>query len=202
MIRTTLLTAMLSLIVGVGAAAGPAGPVFQGDPQAIAEIQAAFQKFFTAHTWRARLATPGSGGTAGGVQTMDHVAPDKFHMTFSQGGQTSDMFVIGSDAWMRAGGTCQKLPGARPMVNPRQAMEQRSDARITVTRGGAETVDGAPTQTYFLMVEAQGNQAKEKLFVATGTGLPRRVEIPSNEGTIVIDYFDYDAPITISNPPC
>lgn len=201
MTRSTVLTSILSLILATSAAAGPASPVFQGDPQAVSEVQAAFQKFSTAHTWRARITSP-AGGTQGGAQTMDHVAPDRFRMTFSQGGETSEMFMIGHEAWLKAGATCQKLPAAMPMVNPREAMEHGTDARITVTRGGPGTVEGTSTQTYMLTVESQGQQIREKLYVATGTRLPRRIEVLSSGGTTVIDYFDYDAPIAINNPPC
>ncbi len=197
MARIVVLAALLNVILLASAAAGAGGPVFQGDPKAIAEVQAAFQKFSTAHTWRARITSPG-----GGTQTMDHVAPDRFHMSFSKGGRTSDMFMIGREAWIQSGGTCQKLPAPLPMINPRQALEQQSDAKITVSRGGPETVDGSPTQTYMLTVDAQSRQVREKLYVANGSGVPRRVEMPSERGTIVIDYLDYNAPITINNPPC
>lgn len=195
------LIAILCLVLSVTASAGPVGPVLQGDPQAAAEVQAAFQKFASAHTWRARISSSG-GGTQADAQMMDHVAPDKFRMTLSQGGQTSEMFLLGHDTWVRAEGVCQKLPAAIPMVNPREAMEHGTDTRITVTRGGPETVEGTSTKTYMMTVETQGRQLRQKLYVATGTGLPRRIEFASDGGTTVIDYFDFDAPITIKNPPC
>lgn len=88
------------------------------------------------------------------------------------------------------------------LPNPREAMQQRSDAVIQVTRGGAEVVEGTPTQTYNLTITAQGTTVRQKLYVATATGLPRRVELSSDQGTIVIDYFDYGAAITINDPPC
>jgi hypothetical protein len=53
-----------------------------------------------------------------------------------------------------------------------------------------------------MTVETSGQQSKQKLYVASGTGLPRRIEIGSDRGPTVIDYFDYDAPIAINNPPC
>ncbi len=53
-----------------------------------------------------------------------------------------------------------------------------------------------------MAVESQGRQTQERLFVATGTGLPRRIEIRSDQGTTVVDYLDYGAQITINNPPC
>ena len=198
MIRTALLIAILSLTLTVNAAAAT-GPTFSGDPQAVAEVQATFQKFASAHTWRARMSS--SGGGSQGTQTMEHVAPDRFHMTFAQGSQTSEMFMIGHDAWMHAGAMCQKMSAAVPVTDPRAAMEQ-TDAKITVTRGGPETIEGTPTQSYMMTVDTQGRQIKEQVYVATATGLPRRVVTVSKGLTSAIDYFDYDAPITINNPPC
>ena len=195
MVRSSVLVLMLSLGVTAGAAAGPAGPSFQGDPQAIAEVQAAFQRFAAAPTYRARMTT------AGVTQTMEHVAPDRFHVLIP-GDQPAEMFIIGRDSWMRTGGTCQKLSTAVPSANPREVMEYSADTKITVTRGGPQTVDGTPVQTYIMAVEFQGNQIQERLFVATGTGLPRRVEIRSGQATTVVDYVDYGTPITINNPPC
>lgn len=71
-----------------------------------------------------------------------------------------------------------------------------------MTKGGPETIEGISTQTYTMIVETQGKQVRQKLYVATGSNLLRRIEIPSDQGTTSIDYFDYDTQITINNPPC
>ncbi len=191
MVRLVLLGLVISLILPVRSAAGPAGAPFQGDPQAVAEVQAAFQKFVA-----------GIKSPAGEEHTFEHVAPDRFHMVLKQGTQTSEMFMIGGEMWIRSSGGCQKLPVSIPILNPREAMEHSSDAKVTVTKGGSETIEGISTQTYTMIVETQGKQVRQKLYVATGSNLLRRIEIPSDQGTTSIDYFDYDAQITINNPPC
>lgn len=194
--------AMLMLVVLTAAMELPAGagPAVQGDPQAAAEVTAAFQRFAAARTWRARIST----GQAGVSQTMEFVAPDRFRTQVSEGGTTVETFVIGREFWMRAGGVCQKLPAPMPgMTNPREFEPGSGQSTMTVTKGGVETVEGTATQTYTMTIEVRGTRVHQKLFVATGTGLPRRIEIPSAGGpTVVIDYFDFDAPITINNPPC
>lgn len=185
------------LVAGAGAALGLAAPALQGDPQAVAEVQAAFQKFAAAPTWRARIA---SGG--GRTQTMDFAAPDRYHMLLP-GSTSSEMFVIGHSSWMRVEGKCQKIPGSLPFTNPREAIDAGSDTKIAVTKGGAETVEGTPTRTYMMTVDSQGTQLQEKLYVAADTGLPRRIEVRSpGGGTTTIDYVDYGAAITIADPPC
>ncbi len=197
MIRLVVLGLVVNLILPVGTAARPAGAPLQGDPQAVAEVQAAFQKFLAARSWRARIKSP-----AGEEQTFAHVAPDRFHMVLKQGTQTSEMFMIGGEMWIRSSGGCQKLPVSIPILNPREAMEHSSDAKVTVAKNGPETIEGISTQTYTMIVETQGKQVRQKLYVATGSNLLRRIEIPSDRGTTSIDYFDYDAQITINNPPC
>ncbi len=199
MARAAVVTVIVSLGLSTAVSAGPAGPTFQGDPQAIAEVQAVMQKFLATHTWKARMTSTG-GGTSG-TQTMEYVAPDRFHMVF-QGTQASEMYMIGRETWMRIGGECQKLPVSPPAANPREMMEYSSDAKIAVTKGAPEPVDGIPTRTYVLIVDTQGKQLREKLYVTPGTGLPRRAEVRADQGMTVIDYFDYGAPITVNNPPC
>jgi outer membrane lipoprotein-sorting protein len=188
---------LIFLLILPGAAIAAPGPTFKGDPQAVAEVQAAFQKFATARSWRARMTSSGV------TTTTEFVAPDRFRMVTTQDNQTTEIFLIGREMWTKSGGTCQKLPAAVPVANPKELAEQTgADTTITVTKAGPESVEGTPTQTYQLVVETRGNTARQKLYVATATGLPRRIEIQSPQGTVAVDYFDYNAAITINNPPC
>ncbi len=195
--RLPVLALAFSLLLPIGAKAATTGPAFQGDPQAIAEVQAAYQKFLAAGTWRARIKTPGAE-----AQRMEHVAPDRMHFLLTQGNETSEMFIIGGDAWLLSGGTCLKLPTSSPFMNPREVMQHDPDTKISVTKGGAETIEGTSTRTYAITVEARGTQTRQKLYVAVGTNLPRRVEIFSDQAPTIVDYFDYNAPITINKPSC
>ncbi|MDQ7849760.1 MAG: hypothetical protein QN152_04560 [Armatimonadota bacterium] len=190
-----LVTGALSLASPVASGA-PANLTWKGDPQAVAEVQAAFQKFAAARTWRARM-TSGDSTT-----TTAFVAPDRFHMTIVQGKETTEMFLVGREVWMKSGGTCQKLPAAPPVKTPKEMIEHGGAATtITVTRAGREAVGGTPTQTYLLTVESRGTTARQKLYVATTSGLPRRLEIQETPPA-TIDYFDFGASITINSPPC
>lgn len=197
MMRLAVLALAFSLLLPVDATAAMTGPVFQGDPQAIAELQAAYQKFLAARTWRARVK-----GGSGDAQTMEHVAPDRMHMFLTQGSEKSEMFIIGRDAWLVSAGRCLKLPTTMPFVNPRELMQHESDTKIIVTKGGVETIEGTSTRTYLMTIETRGKQTRQKLYVAVGSNLPRRIEVLSDQAPAMIDYFDYDAPITINPPPC
>ncbi len=193
--RVLIVGTMLAVLVPIAAAA-PAGPTVKGEPQAVAELQAAYQKFGAARTWRSRMR---SGDT---VNTTAYVAPDRFHMVIAQGNQTTEIFMIGREMWAKGGGTCNKLPAAVPVMNPKEMVEQTSDTTISVTKSGPENVEGTPTQTYQLVVESRGTTTRQKFYVATATGLPRRIETLSAQGNVVVDYFDFGAAITINNPPC
>lgn len=192
-----VLAAMVALALGLaaGTVAAQAGPTFRGDPQAVAEVTAALQKFSAARSWRTRMTSPE------GTSTTEFVAPDRFRMVLTQGNTTTEIFIIGRETWVRGGGDCRKVPGTTPVTNPKDLAELTGADTITVTRGNPEMVDGTPTQTYTMAVESRGATTRQKLHVATATGLLRRIEVQASQGTMLVDYFDFGAPITI-NPPC
>jgi hypothetical protein len=195
-----VLLAIVSIYVLTGEAgmtSGFAAPVFQGDPQAAGEVQAAFAKLLAAPSWRAKVTT-----SNGHTQTLEHVAPNRFHSLPPPGvAGAPEMYMIGGDFWLINQGKCQKLPNSVPFMNPRQAVEKSQDAKITVAREGPETVDGTPTMTYSLTVDSRGTTTREKVYVALGTGLLRRLVVLSAQGSTTIDYVDVGAPIAIK-PPC
>ncbi len=195
-----IMLAVLLLLALSAADSRGAVPAMKGDPQGVQEVQAALQKFSAARTWRTRISGGGSGGA---ITTTEYVAPDRFHLTITQGTERTEMFLIGRQFWMRTATGCNKPPFAVPIMNPKEMMEHSSaDTIITVSRTGPVTVEGTATQSYALVVESKGDTTREKLFVANETGFPRRIEVESSRGPVVIDYADFNAPITINDPPC
>ncbi len=192
MFRMCVVLLTLALVVPIVAVAGPAGPTFQGDPQAVTDYRAAYEKFGSARTYRSRI-------TAGaqGVMTIEYVAPDRTRFIFSGG----EFIIIGEAAWSRDPTRCVKLPQKIRMPDPREGVQQEADATFQVTKGGAEAVEGTPTQTYNVVITVKGKTIRQKMYVATQTGYPRRVENSGQEGTAVIDYWDFNAAIAIE-PPC
>jgi len=204
MTRAALLVAMLSLAMGTAAGGAP-GPVFKGDPAAVAEVQAVYKKMASIHTWRART-TSFRAGAPVGTSTIEFVAPDRYRVTVASGGRTSEMFRVGKDSWILSGNVCRKVSATFPVPGPGVPQALGADVTVTVARGDPATIDGIPTRTYLLDYEVAYKTAsgasKEKVYVATGTGLPRRVERTSSAGTSTTDYDEYNAPITINAPPC
>lgn len=182
---------VLALTTPMVVVAAPATPTIQGDAQAVAEYTAAFQKFAAARTYRSRL------GSAQGAITIEVVRPDRMRFTMQAG-----QFVrIAMSMWSIESGKCSKIPAAIRMPNPDEIAQQDSDSTIQVARIGAETVEGAPTQVYNVVVTAKGKTIEQKVHVATQTGYPRRIESTTAEGNAVIDFWDFNAAIAIE-PPC
>jgi hypothetical protein len=192
-IAIILPAAFIVILAGAGTSAAP---TIKGDQQAGREVASAFEKFLAAKTWRTRMSA------GGGTIVTEHVAPDRFHVTIAQGNTSTEIYLIGRQTWMRTTSGCTRTPGGVAMRNPREMMEHGADTVITASRLGPATIDGTATQGYALIVEAQGTTTREKLYVANATGYPRRLEIEAAQGATVIDYFDFNAPITINDPPC
>ena len=191
MLRICAVLLVVALVVPIVALAGPAGSSTQGDPQAVAEYRAAQEKFATARTFRSKLTA------AQGAMTIEYVIPDRRRITFTGG----EFIIIGETMWSRSPSNCAKLPQKMPLPDPREAVQQDADATYQVAKGAAEAVEGTPTQTYNVVITAKGKTIRQKMYVANQTGYPRRVENVSSEGTVVIDYWDFNTAIAIE-PPC
>jgi hypothetical protein len=99
---------------------------------------------------------------------------------------------------------CQHIkssPGSAMMGGP-----MRGD--ITVSTLGEVMIDGAKTQEYeYTNASAQqgrGFSNKMHVYLLQDGGLPRRIEMLGEKGTPIgtMDYYDYNAPITIEMPKC
>jgi hypothetical protein len=187
------LVLFVALVIAPQAGAAPTGPTYQGDAQAIAEVQAVYQRFSAARTWRSRIKS------SQGDMMIEYAAPDRFRMTFP-GGAGGAFVRIGNDIWMSGGGNCMKNPNMNMrMPNPKEYTQHESGTVIQVTKGGQETIENVAMQTYTIVTTVGQKVTRQKMFVAGGQ--LRRLEVPSDQGSSAIDYYDYDAPITI-NPPC
>lgn len=96
MVRPPIVVLAICIFAGLLAApapAAPAGPVFQGDPQAVAEVRAAFERSGALRTYRARIAGPGREGAV----VVEVVAPDRFRVQVSSGGQPIEFITVGTE---------------------------------------------------------------------------------------------------------
>jgi hypothetical protein len=208
MVRCMCVVLAISLVLPTTMSAGPAAAI-RGDPQVIAEVQAAQTKFNSAKSWRSsRTMSIAAQSALMPPMTTEFVAPDRTRMTWADGrGGTAGQVRIGSDFWSFGSGGCMKTPsGIRPPgPDARESVQGPADATIEIAKGGRETVEGVVTQVYTRAYATSEGQVRQKLFVIVDSGYFRRVETAvARDGvtlSITMDYVDYDSPITI-NPPC
>ena len=156
------------------------------------------------------------------VTILEAIPPNSFHVTveqtaFSHGsitvpsiaaesvtlnGQTRSRTKRDGEPWGP-----WECPKARPPVDSRPASIQRT---VEASRGPDTAIEGTPVRTYVYTTTFPDNKQdwmKSTLYVDTQTGLPRREVIVVNVGptyqlSSTQDYYDYDAKIDITLPPC
>jgi outer membrane lipoprotein-sorting protein len=198
-----LVVALLLSTYPPAAVAAPVTGAVRGDPQVLAEWQAAMQKFDSARSWRSKRTFSASGQSF--TQTSEYMAPDRMRMVFAtdaQGRVVSGMVRIGSEYWVFGTGGCSKSPTRPPQVqrDDREAMQAPEGYTAEITKGVAETIDGVTTQTYTMTFSGSGLQGTMRLYVQNDTGYPKRTVTTTGQGTFTIDYSDYNTAITITAP--
>jgi hypothetical protein len=67
---------------------------------------------------------------------------------------------------------------------------------------GEESIDGTPV-TVFRVVMGHGDDSMQMRLSTLGPGgLPRRMEVETEQGSMTMDYHDFGAPIAIEFPAC
>lgn len=195
--RAVVITAAVVLaLVTAGATAAPA-LVVRGDARAWSEIAAALTKFSRLKSYRAE-----GNMSGGGSMSMEVVNPDRFRTRMEAGGVTIETVVVGKETRFRQGNAPWMCTGQAPTVpttNP-----ERFTGEVTAAKGPAATIDRVATQSYTYTWKSGGQTSNFRLYVATGNGLPKRMELLDEKGAVqmTFDYYDYDAAITIALPSC
>ena len=182
-----------------------AGPVVAGDQRVWEEITAAFQKL-EATSYRMRMSAP--------EQTVitEHVPPGSTRTTTWVTGEVGeiDSVTVGDETRSRVIG-----PGVLGswvcggVETRRLAIELKDYLRVVEASRLPDTlIEGLPVHTYAVAYTIRGSSqtatAKTIFYVGIQTGLPRRsiTSYPLGSGGLVVDYYDYGAPITITLPAC
>ena len=192
------------LMVGTLAVPSRAGPTVRGDQTAWQEITAAFQRL-EATSYRMRMTAPGQ------MVITEHVPPDSTRVTTRiTGAGESESITIGNETRYRV-----SVPGVPDTwlcnnAGPRPPVSELKDlfSEVEVSRRPDTVIAGAPVHTYNLTSAIRGGDQTAKtttiIYVGIQTGLPRRsvTRYPLSAEEVVIDYYDYGAPITITLPAC
>jgi hypothetical protein len=197
--RIMVLVVAVAVTCPLPAAGAPAAGA---DPAAVGELIAALERFDGLRTWRARMTLVGQNSPPIIISTAGR---DRTQLTISSGGTVQQVYVLeGVGTWVQQGNQCSRLPGGGPGLPSRADADPsaRREGTITVTRGAPESIDGTPTRTYMMTVDYQGKTSRLKYYIDPALTLPKRMESQNERGTVILDYYDYNAPIVINNPPC
>jgi hypothetical protein len=197
------LLAGLVVALIVAAAVASAQVRVTGDSQGWAEVMAAYERLAKLRIDRMKMT--GQGQTTPALFGV--VNPDRTRQVFQTGNATLEMIIVGQEIRYRLTGPgmsgtwlCQGAPPAgRPPPQP-----GKFEGEVTISRLGESTVEGARAQGYAYTMRTQGQTSKQRLFVLADGGLPRRVEVLDAGDQVVgtLDYYDFNAPITIELPKC
>lgn len=188
-----------TLVFATGALAAPK-LIVKGDAKAWAEIAAAMTKLTKLKSYRAKGTVAGPTGPM--VTLMDVVNPGSFYSKTTTGGTTVEVVRVGTAVRMRTGGgawICDTQTQDQLGMDP-----EKMWGEVTASRGAAETVAGVRAQSYTYVWKNDVMTTKIRFFVATTDGLPRRTQVLEEDGSVTMatDYYDFNAPIKITLPPC
>lgn len=191
---------------GTGSSSAGGGTATGGsDPKA--DVIAASKKFIDLKSFSAKM--EGMGQTEIKSQ-VDYLAPDRFHIQYLGGtGAGMEMIVVGPDMYMKAAGTGKwsKMPGNGGAAIPNlrdsftdEGLKSLSDVKFE----GEETIDGKPAMVYsYKNVTPKGGfPFTSRTYVNKQTGLPMRIKVDYENGTLKTMTIDYDTetPVTIEAP--
>lgn len=173
------------------------------DPKA--DIVAASKKFIALPSFSAKM--DGTGTTA--LQSkVEYVAPDRFHISYLGGtGAGMEMIMIGKQTYMKSGGNWIKSPVAlgESIPNLRDSFTEEGLKTLDEAKfEGEDTVDGKPALVYsYKNVTPKGGYPfHSKIWVGKSSGLPMKIEVNYENGTLKQMTINYDTetPVTIEPP--
>lgn len=197
---------VLGALVVLGAIAFRAAAelTVKGDAAAWREVTAAYDKLSALAGYKMKTAIPG------GQTMVIEIAPagNALHMTMQGGNGAMEIIRVGDQSRYRmtapgapAGWMCQGLPPFPKADDPRALQ-----GSVDIARGPDAAIDGRPMRVYVYTLETSvgglSGSFKTTLYVAAGTGLPRRSAVDGPTGEQTIDFYDYGVPNEITLPPC
>ncbi len=139
---------------------------------------------------------------------VDYAEPDRFRMTYLGGTAAGmEIIIIGKQTYMKTGGKWTKSP-----VNMGETMPSLRDSFTEeglkslndVKFEGEETVDGKAAYVYtYKNVTPKGDYPfSSKIWIARDSGLPMKIEVNYENGTLkqMNVVYDTETPVTIEPP--
>lgn len=176
---------------------------FSGDAKA--DIVAASKKFIDLPAFSAKM--DGTGANEMHYK-VEYAAPDKFRIAYLGGTAAGmEMIIIGKQTYTKIGGRWNKSPAASggSIANLRDSFTEEGLKTLDLAKfEGDDTVDGKPALVYSYknVTPKGGDPFKSKIWIGKNTGLPIKIEVNYEKGTLkqmTINY-DTDSPVTIEPP--
>ncbi len=191
---------------GPASNSGPSGGTKStagADPKA--DIIAASKKFIALPAFSAEM---NGTGTSALHSKVEYAEPDRFHISYLGGtGAGMEMIVIGNQMYMKTGGGWTKSPSAAGASIPNLRDSFTEEGLKTLGEAkfeGDDTVDGKPALVYsYKNVTPKGGYPfHSKIWVGKNTGLPMKIEVNYENGTLkqMTVNYDTDSPVTIEPP--
>ena len=194
-----------------------------GDAAIWAEVEAVYNKLDTLSGYRKKVSGVNTFSAAKFDETVEIVPLKAFHRIREQqpaggfSGVMSEVVVVGNQRRFRKMETgtqwgpweCAK---AAPVRKPGDTGGVSKQETVEAVRGSDTAIEGTPMRTYvyttvvtltFSNQKPRTGTVKTTLYVDTQTGLPRReIDVVRDFPPTTTDYYDYDAKIAITLPPC
>lgn len=170
-------------------------PVAGGPEVQLGDVQKVAQAWSQVKSFRIK-----SEGGSDAQFTGEFVSPDKSHVTVSASGQSFEYIEIGTTSYTKINGTWTKHTGTSSNMSfdPNKVVADFNDSKQSgqkVTKGAVETVNGVKCQEW---VSTDSDGTSTSLCVGLDNNLP--IQAKSSNGKSVVDFYDYNAPITIQAP--
>ncbi len=196
------LTFVLFLVTAAGAQV-----TVKGDAAAWREVMAAYENLGKLKSFRMKM-TP--VGQTEGAFVIEKVNPDRSRMLIqSQQGVGIESIAVGNEVRSRVNtGTNQATAwqcGPAPVQAGSEPNPLKAKGEVTISRLPDATIEGTRTRGYRSTMTTDGKPNHSRIFVLVDRGLPRRTEVLDDAGSkmeMTIDYYDFNAPITIDLPKC
>ena len=192
-----------------------------GAASAASDLQPMADALAAIKSYRMSMASTGSAQDQSITMQLDVVKPDRFDIKETSGSTSIEMISIGPDLYIKTGTTWAKSSDAsmasaatavlsNDPINMAAAMQGKNG---TLTKGGAEQINGTPCQDWIFTATAPATAT------ASSSGTPSTapstasisgtlcigqnnlpVQYKSNDGTIVVTYSNWNAATNIVAP--
>jgi hypothetical protein len=182
--------------------------VTAGAAASASDLKSVADAVAAATTYRVTITVTGATQAQSGTVVLAVVKPDRLDTKGTFAGRSFETIAIGSDTYIKNGTTWVKSPIPNPVPamtgllnnDPQKLLDQMASSQKngTLTKGGADRVNGTPCQDWILTPAGTNTTSRAGTLCIGQNNLP--VQFKSNDGNLVVAYSDWNTPISIVAP--